>query len=248
VPTSYAKETALPPIEGPEPRLTIAIDGPAGAGKSTVARRIAETLGYVYIDSGAMYRAITLLALRQGMDLNDVEALTRLTDETVLTLAPSQDSGVPARVFANGEEITQAIRTAEVTANVSLVSSFAPVRERLVARQRELGTQGGVVMDGRDIGTVVFPHAELKVYLIASVHERARRRHLENLAKGLPSVDIAAQEEDIAKRDAYDSAREVSPLKPAADAIHLDTSDMTLDQVVHAVLQLYQQAKSKATA
>jgi cytidylate kinase len=245
---SYAKEIRLPPTNGLEPRLTIAIDGPAGAGKSTVARRIAETLGYVYIDSGAMYRAITLLALRQGLDLDNVEALTRLTDKTELTLKPSQDSSVPVRVFADGEEITQAIRTAEVTANVSQVSSYAPIRERLVACQRELGAQGGVVMDGRDIGTVVFPHAELKVFLVASVEERARRRHLENLAKGLPSQDIAAQEAEISRRDAYDSSRAVSPLKPAADAIHVDTSDMTLDQVVQAVLELCRQAKANAAA
>jgi cytidylate kinase len=238
----------LPPTDGLEPRLTIAIDGPAGAGKSTVARRLAEALGYVYVDSGAMYRAITLLALQQGLALTDVEALTRLTDETRLTLKPSGDSGVPVRVFANDAEITQAIRTPEVTANVSLVSSYAPVRERLVERQREFGQQGGVIMDGRDIGTVVFPHAELKVYLEASVHERARRRHLENLAKGLDSADIASQEQEIARRDAYDSSREVSPLKPAADAIHVDTSDMTLDQVVHAIMQLYQQAKAKVAA
>lgn len=238
----------MTPINGPEPRLTIAIDGPAGAGKSTVARRLAETLGYVYIDSGAMYRAITLLALRQGCALDDVAALTRLTDETVLTLEPSTETGVPVRVFANDDEITQAIRTPEVTANVSLVSSHAPVRERLVERQRQLGRQGGVIMDGRDIGTVVFPQAELKVFLEASVQERARRRHLENLAKGLESADLATQEQEIARRDAYDSSRAVSPLKPAADAIHLDTSNLTLDEVVEAIYQLYQQAKANLAA
>ncbi|MBC7546108.1 MAG: (d)CMP kinase [Candidatus Sericytochromatia bacterium] len=238
----------MPPTEPLEPRLTIAIDGPAGAGKSTAARRVAETLGYVYVDSGAMYRAITLLALRQGVPPEDVAALTALTNRTTLTLLPSRDAGIPGRVQADGEDITEAIRTPEVTANVSLVSSHAPLRERLVARQRELSNHGGVVMDGGDIGTVVFPQAELKVFLVASVHERARRRHLENLAKGLPSQDIATQEAEIARRDAFDSSRAASPLKPAADAIHLDTSNMTLDQVVHAIVQLYQQVKAKLTA
>ncbi len=237
----------MPRTDGPEPRLTIAIDGPAGAGKSTVARRIAETLGYVYIDSGAMYRAITLLAQQQGLDLADVAALTRLTDATVLRLEPSAEAGVPVRVFANDTEITHAIRTPEVTAAVSQVSSYAPIRERLVDRQREFGAAGGVIMDGRDIGTVVFPKADLKVFLEASVQERARRRHLENLAKGIASSDLATQEQDIARRDAYDSSREVSPLQPAADAIHLDTSDMDLDQVVTAILQLYEQAKAKVS-
>lgn len=227
-----------------EPRLTIAIDGPAGAGKSTVARRLAESLGYVYVDSGAMYRAITLLAQREGLPLADEAALTDLARRTKLTLKPSNQPGVPVRLFADGEEITEAIRSPEVTAAVSLVSSYGPVRELLVARQRELGAAGGVVMDGRDIGTTVFPHAELKIYLVASVEERARRRHVENVAKGIPSV-LAEQEADIARRDAYDSAREISPLRPAADAIHLDTSDLTLDQVVAAVSQLVTQTKQK---
>lgn len=214
-------------------KIIIAIDGPAGAGKSTIAKKVAADLGYAYIDTGAMYRTVTLAFLRSGKPF---------TEETVTAMARSlsidfkwQD-GIN-RVFANGEEVTEAIRTLDVSQNVSKVSAVGGVREAMTAAQRSIGAQGGVVMDGRDIGTVVFPDAELKVFLTASVEERARRRYLELKEKGT-AVTMAELEQKIAQRDKLDANRKIAPLKCAEDAVFLDSTSLTIDQVTEKIIDL----------
>ncbi|MNR86797.1 Cytidylate kinase [compost metagenome] len=218
-------------------RLIVAIDGPAGAGKSTVARKVANRLGLLFLDTGAMYRAITWKAMQQGLPLDDAEAITRLAQESRIELQPGQDGD---RVRIDGQDVTDAIRSPEVTRNVSQVSAHAGVREVLVERQREMSKDGGVVAEGRDIGTVVFPNAPVKIFLVASPMERARRRAKDLEAKG-HTVDLEELAAEIARRDAYDSNRAVSPLKPAADAVHVDTDTMTADQVVDRILAIAQE-------
>lgn len=214
--------------------IQIALDGPAGAGKSTIAKQLAAQLDYVYIDTGAMYRAVTLAALEQNLNLEDGQALGELMKSLDLRLTPG-DQG--QRVFIGEREVTEAIRTNEVTNNVSFVARQAEVRTALVVAQRKLAEHGGIVMDGRDIGTVVLPNAELKVFLTASVEERASRRHRENIARGMDS-DLPSLQADIALRDKRDSERTVSPLKKAEDAIYLDTTEMNIDQVVTRLTEL----------
>ncbi|RJP00364.1 (d)CMP kinase [Exiguobacterium sp. RIT452] len=214
--------------------IQIALDGPAGAGKSTIAKQLAAQLDYVYIDTGAMYRAVTLAALEQNLNLEDGQALGELMKSLDLRLTPG-DQG--QRVFIGEREVTEAIRTNEVTNNVSFVARQAEVRTALVVAQRKLAERGGIVMDGRDIGTVVLPNAELKVFLTASVEERASRRHRENIARGMDS-DLPSLQADIALRDKRDSERTVSPLKQAEDAIYLDTTEMNIDQVVTRLTEL----------
>jgi CMP/dCMP kinase len=214
-------------------RLVIAIDGPAASGKSTTAKLVANQLGYTYIDTGAMYRAVTLAVLHAGIDPDDQEAVERLASECTITLARSDD-GSPT-IYLNGEDVTTMIRTLEVTSNVSLVSSYAGVRERMVALQKEMGAKGGVVLDGRDIGTVVFPDADVKVFMVADLHARAERRHAE-LERAGTSVDTI--EEQLAERDRFDSSREVSPLRKADDAVIIDTSGLTIEGQVDRVLEL----------
>lgn len=214
--------------------IQIALDGPAGAGKSTIAKQLAAQLDYVYIDTGAMYRAVTLAALEQNLNLGDGQALGELMKSLDLRLTPG-DQG--QRVFIGEREVTEAIRTNEVTNNVSFVARQAEVRTALVVAQRKLAERGGIVMDGRDIGTVVLPNAELKVFLTASVEERASRRHRENIARGMDS-DLPSLQADIALRDKRDSERTVSPLKQAEDAIYLDTTEMNIDQVVTRLTEL----------
>ncbi|MNK60782.1 Cytidylate kinase [compost metagenome] len=218
-------------------RLIVAIDGPAGAGKSTVARKVANRLGLLFLDTGAMYRAITWKAMQQGLPLDDAEAITRLAQESRIALQPGQDGD---RVRIDGQDVTDAIRSPEVTRNVSQVSAHAGVREVLVERQREMSKDGGVVAEGRDIGTVVFPNAPVKIFLVASPMERARRRAKDLEAKG-HTVDLEELAAEIARRDAYDSNRAVSPLKPAADAVHVDTDTMTAEQVVDRILAIAQE-------
>ncbi|WP_214854447.1 MULTISPECIES: (d)CMP kinase [unclassified Exiguobacterium] len=215
-------------------KIQIALDGPAGAGKSTIAKQLAARLDYVYIDTGAMYRAVTLAALEQSLDLNNGEVLGELMKSLDIRLTPGENG---QRVFIGDREVTDAIRSIEITNNVSFVARQKEVRAALVTAQRKLAEQGGIVMDGRDIGTVVLPDAELKVFLTATVEERAARRHRENIARGMDS-DIKVLQEEIALRDKRDSEREVSPLRQADDALYLDTTEMTIDQVVVRLMEL----------
>lgn len=215
-------------------RLIVAIDGPAGAGKSTVARMVARRLGLLFLDTGAMYRAVTWKAMQEGVPLDDAAALTRLAREARIVLIPGEAGD---RVTIDSQDVTAAIRDPEVTRNVSQVSAHAGVREVLVERQRELGREGGVVAEGRDIGTVVFPQAPVKIFLVASPMERARRRAKDLEAKG-HVVDLDELAAEIARRDAYDSSREVSPLKEAEDAVRIDTDALNQQQVVERVLEI----------
>ncbi|MFC0188521.1 (d)CMP kinase [Fictibacillus aquaticus] len=214
--------------------IRIAIDGPAGAGKSTVAKQVADRLSYIYIDTGAMYRAVALKAIRSSLDLHDGQALKRMLDETTVELIKNDEG---QSVFLDGQDVSEEIRSHEVTNNVSFVARLAEVREDLVRRQQLLAEKGGVVMDGRDIGTHVLPKAELKVFLIASADERARRRFEENKLKGF-EVNLEELKQEILLRDKRDSEREVAPLRKAEDAVELDTTSMTIQDVVAKILVL----------
>ena len=211
-------------------KITIAIDGPAASGKSTVAKQVAKALNYIYIDSGAMYRALTLKALRNNIKANDIVALEKMTKESKIEL-----DGV--HIYLDGEDVSSAIRGIDVTNNVSEVCSHKAVRKEMVNLQKEYGKRGGIVMDGRDIGTTVFPHAELKIYQIASVEERANRRYKENMEKGI-ACDLETLKKEIEVRDYKDSTRSVSPLRKASDAIELDTSNLEPSEVVERIVEL----------
>jgi len=212
-------------------RIRIAIDGPAGAGKSTVAKLVAERLGLRYIDTGAMYRAVTVQALRDGTDLCDGPALTELAGRLSIELNGD------GKVFLNGEDVTGEIRRPEVSRAVSLVAKVPGVRKRLVEMQRKMAAAGsGVVMEGRDIGTVVLPDASLKIFLTASPAERARRRREELAARGI-FIDERLMEEEIAERDRIDSSRETDPLRPAPGAVILDSSGIAPEQVVQIIIE-----------
>lgn len=212
-------------------KMNIAIDGPASAGKSTVAKKLAAELSYVYCDTGAMYRALTYAALSEGLSLDNEEDLLHLLQQCVITFQFQKDG---QRVFLNGKDVTKAIRENEVTRNVSLVSSYKTIREELVDRQKKIAASGGVVMDGRDIGTVVLPDAEVKIFMIASVEERAQRRFKENQQKGIP-CELEQLQKEIERRDYLDSTRENSPLIQAKDAILLDTTGLSIEQVVKEI-------------
>ena len=214
----------------------IAIDGPAGAGKSTIAKLVAGKLGYIYIDTGAMYRSVAWKLLQTGESFSP-ELAEKLAKEMVITFKPE---AAVNRVFVDGTEVTDAIRSSEVTAIVSKVSAVGGVREEMVNQQRRMGEAGGVVMDGRDIGTVVFPNAEIKIFLTASVKERAMRRYKEMLAKG-EKVELDELEKQIAERDRQDSEREIAPLKQAEDAELLDSSDRTIAEVAEHILKTVQE-------
>ncbi|MCH7835926.1 MAG: (d)CMP kinase [Chloroflexi bacterium] len=219
------------------PRV-IAIDGPAAAGKSTVGREIGARLGYPFLDTGAIYRAMTWTALHRGVDLSDEDALSDLAASLSIDVGPPNlDSIEPSTIFVDEVDVTRFLRQPEVEAAVSLVSRVAGVRKALVRVQRELAGRNAVVMAGRDIGTVVLPKADLKVYLVASVEERARRRFAELSALGL---DVTEEEvlHDLRRRDRIDSERSVSPLRPAEDAIVLDTDGLTLEEVVQRLAEL----------
>ncbi len=226
------------------PRLIIAIDGPVGSGKSTLARRVAELLGYVYIDTGAMYRSIALKALRRGVSLDAAEPLTALTGETRIDL---RAQGAGQRVFLDGEDVTSAIRTPEVAQAASKVAVVPGVRRVLVAEQRRAGGRGGVVMEGRDIGTVVFPDAELKIFLTASPEIRAERRWREHQQKG-DAIDLARTLEEIHERDGRDREREDSPLVRAKDAVVVDSTAMEPEEVARLVVMLARENKSAASS
>jgi cytidylate kinase len=217
--------------------ISIAIDGPAGAGKSTVAKQVAEQLSYIYIDTGAMYRALTYKALFIGTDLNNGFELEAVLQETDIELQKTADGQA---VILDGKDVTEEIRSSEVTNNVSFVARQKEVRLEMVKRQQLLAESGGVVMDGRDIGTHVMPDAELKIFLVASVEERARRRYAENTLKGI-TVDFEQLKSEIALRDKRDSERETAPLKKAEDAIELDTTSMNIDEVVKSILHYAQE-------
>lgn len=208
----------------------IAIDGPAGAGKSTVSKIVAEKLNFTYIDTGAMYRAVGLKIFESGQPLTE-KFLEEVTEKIEIVLDES------ARVFVNGEEVTKKIRTPEVSKLASDVSKFGFVRKKLTDLQRKMAERGKVIMDGRDIGTVVLPNADLKIFLTASIEERARRRFDELNAKG-QAVELSAIEKEIAARDKQDSEREIAPLKKADDAILLDTTNLTIEEVVDKILEL----------
>jgi cytidylate kinase len=208
--------------------IVIAVDGPAGAGKSTVSRRLAEALAYRYIDTGAMYRVIGVLAAERGIAFSDHMKLAALCDATRIDFV-ERPNGL--RTCASGRDLSEAIRTVDAAQFASKVSAVPEVRERLVAQQRAMAAAGSVVMEGRDIGTVVCPDAPVKVFLDASVAERARRRACE-LRREATAVDIARIEQEIAERDARDRTRAHSPLRPATDAVIVDTTEKTIDEVV----------------
>ncbi|WP_088044160.1 (d)CMP kinase [Bacillus sp. EAC] len=215
-------------------KISIAIDGPAAAGKSTVAKIVAKKLGYLYIDTGAMYRALTYEAIKNDIDVNNEFDLNELLSNITIKLIPEE--GIQ-KVLINEIDVTEAIRTPEVTRNVSFVAKHSLIRQKMVDLQREYAVNGGVVMDGRDIGTHVLVNAEVKIFMIASVDERAQRRHIENINKGFES-NLNDLKKEIATRDQIDSEREVSPLKQADDAISLDSTSKGIDDVVEEILSI----------
>jgi len=232
--------------------LTIAIDGPAGSGKSSVARRVAEVLGYLYLDSGAMYRALALKALQRGVPLEEEERLQGLAAETHIELKPptaeQEKAGAKNRVFLDGVEVTDGIRTGEVAQAASRLATIAGVRHVLVAEQQRAGAGGGVVMEGRDIGTVVFPSAELKIFLEACPEVRAERRWKEHQEKG-DALNIFQVLEEVRERDRRDRERKVSPLIRAADAVLVDNTAMDVEETARLIVMLARErAKETATA
>lgn len=211
--------------------VAIAIDGPAAAGKSTVAKAVAKALGFTYIDTGAMYRAFTLAVINKGVDPKDEAKSCTLIGEVDIVLDKNN------RVMLNGEDVSEIIRTPMVSSQVSYIASYKDIRLALVELQRKMAKNDSVVMDGRDIGTYVLPDAEVKIFQIASVETRALRRYQENLSKGIPT-SLEEVEEDVRKRDYIDSHRDFAPLKAAEDAIHLDTSNLSIQESVDAVLKI----------
>ena len=218
--------------------MIIAVDGPAGAGKSTIARSVAARLGLTYLDTGAMYRTVTLLALEQAVPLEDGPALGRLAERLDLSFGRgAAGAGGEPTVSVDGRDVTDVIRSPEVSAAVSQVSAHHEVRRALTAEQQRLATRGGMVLEGRDIGTVVCPAAEVKVFLTASVEERARRRQQQLGTQGVHQ-DLDALSEDLARRDLYDAARAVAPLRKAEDAVEVDTTHLTIAEVVDVIAAL----------
>jgi len=215
----------------------IAVDGSAASGKSTVGRRLAQRLGYVFLDTGVMYRAVTLAALERGLDLEDAKALSELARSLAIDVSLGQGDGSATRITTDGEDVTDRLRSPQVEDAVSIVSRVAGVREALVALQREIAERQPIVMAGRDIGTVVLPAADLKIYLDASPEERARRRYADFQATG-HEVSEEIVLEDLRRRDRIDSEREVSPLRPADDAVVIQTDGLTLDEVMARVMSL----------
>ena len=215
-------------------KISIAIDGPSAAGKSSIAKIVAKKLGYVYIDTGAMYRFVGYYCLQNNIDLNNETAVSAILKNIKITMDSNN------RVYLNEHDVSDQIRQDEVSMSASLVSSYQDVREFLVKQQRKMSNVGGVILDGRDIGTVVLPDAKLKIYQNASVETRAKRRFLENKKRGL-SADLETIKKDIEQRDYQDMNRKISPLKKADDAIVLDTSNLSIDEVVNEVLKLAKQ-------
>lgn len=219
--------------------LKIAIDGPAGAGKSTIAKAVAKTLGFVYIDTGAMYRAIGLAAHRRGIDTTDAAAVSAILDEIEVSISHDARG---QRVYLNKEDVSEEIRLPEISVAASHVAVIPAVRLKLVELQRKLAQQTDVIMDGRDIGTYVLPDAQLKIFLTADLAERARRRYAELTEKGVATT-LDAVTEDMAFRDKNDSGRDFAPLKPAQDSVLVDSTAMTLDETVEKITHLAQALK-----
>lgn len=217
----------------------IAIDGPAGAGKSTISRVVAQKLGLLYLDTGAMYRAITWLVMEQNIAINDEISISKLLQTAILELIPSTNLETPIIVKINNQDVTKAIRSQEVTSNVSKIASQKAVREKLVQLQQEWGEKGGLVAEGRDIGTNVFPHAKLKIFLTASVEERAKRRLKDLENQGYQNVDLIALQEEIGHRDYLDTTREISPLQQAEEAIAINTDNLTIEEVSQKIIELF---------
>lgn len=215
----------------------IAIDGPAGAGKSTVTRRVADALGLLYLDTGAMYRAVTWLIIQAGLEIEDDSGIAELVSQAKIELIPPSSPQMPLKVLINGEDVTQAIRTPQVTALVSTVAAQTVVRQELVNLQRQLGAKGGIVAEGRDIGTNVFPDAEVKIFLTASPAERARRRLRDLQNQGETGIDLEQLQKEIERRDQQDSTRTIAPLKKAHDAIEIITDGLTIEQVTEKIIQ-----------
>jgi cytidylate kinase len=221
----------------PKPTI-ITIDGPAAAGKSTIGYELAKRLNYLYFDTGVMYRAVTWAAIHERLDISDEAAITALAQRLDIDVTPpTREDGRQYTVLADGQDITWAIRDADVEAGVSPVSAYAGVREALVVQQRRISVQGRVVMVGRDIGTIVLPRADLKLYLDANVKERAMRRYQELIRRG-QEADYERVLASMQRRDDIDSGREVAPLLPADDAITIDTSDLNIDQVLEAIQEM----------
>ncbi|MGN0072831.1 MAG: (d)CMP kinase [Coriobacteriales bacterium] len=218
--------------------MIIAIDGPAGSGKSTVAKQVAKMLGFHYLDTGAMYRSVAWLALERGISLDDAVAVARLAREEAVVFSHEPGNPLPSGVEIAGHDVTLEIRTPRIDKAVSPVSAIPEVREALTQQQRAIAASENIVMEGRDIGTVVFPNAELKVFLTASAEERARRRALQNAQRGFGETDQAAILADIIRRDQADSTRSVAPLRPAEDAVQLDSTGMGIDEVCEAIANL----------
>lgn len=226
------------------PASTIAIDGPAASGKSTLARALSSRLGYLYFDTGVMYRAVTLAALQRQVNLHDEAAVGALAGQLTIDVRSKDHSdGLPYEVLLDGEVVTGSLRLPEIDRNVSRVSAYPDVRRAMTGLQRAIGRRGRVVMVGRDIGTVVLPDADLKLYVDASVEARAQRRLEECLARGQETTYQVVLQETMA-RDAYDSSRDVAPLKAAADSVRLDTTHLTIDEMVEAALNLVEGAGS----
>ncbi len=217
-----------------EQHIAIAIDGPAAAGKSTVAKKVAALLNFVYVDTGAMYRAVTYAVLSRGLDpKNEADAITVLPNLSIDLLSDG-------KVICNGEDVSKVIREPLVSNNVSYIAAMKPVRLALIGMQRKLAESKSVVMDGRDIGSYVLPHAQVKIFQVASVETRAKRRYEENLAKGIPTT-LEEVEENLRERDRIDSSREFDPLMQAPDSVLLDTSSLSIDESVEAVLKIVQE-------
>lgn len=213
-------------------RINIAIDGPSAAGKSTIAKRLGNRLGYVHLDTGAMYRCTALKCVECGISLTDEEAVCEMLKNTEIALTPAGE------VFLDGKNVSDAIRTDEISMAASKVSALKNVRSDLVKRQQEMAKAKGFIMDGRDIGTVVLKDAEVKIYMTASAQARAQRRYKQNIEKGIPTSDIETIAEEIRQRDYDDMHRENSPLRKADDAIEVDTSDMSIEETVERIYEL----------
>ncbi|MEA5518107.1 bifunctional pantoate--beta-alanine ligase/(d)CMP kinase [Limnoraphis robusta] len=222
----------------------LAIDGPAGAGKSTVTRQVAQQLNLLFLDTGAMYRAVTWLVLEMGIDISDQPAVAELVHQCQIELKPREDQ---LEIYINSRNVTAEIRSQQVTANVSAIAAQPAVRESLVEQQKAYGRTGGVVAEGRDIGTYVFPDAELKIFLTASVKERSQRRQLELQQQGQGEISLEQIEQDIAQRDYKDSTRSIAPLRKAADAIEIQTDGLTIEQVTERIIRLYYEKTTHLT-